>query len=104
MSDYRNANDPWGRDSPYDLNARGGSSVWGWIAGAVFLVIILALAFGSSRAPNQAGANNMADNNTVAHSQPAPVPSGPAGTAFSPVPVNPANPTPLNPAQPQPKP
>lgn len=104
MSDFRNANDPWGRDSPYDLNARGGSSVWGWIAAAVFLVIILALAFGSAHAPNRAGTDNMAYNNPAARDQPAPVPSGPAGTAFSPTPMNPANPAPLNPPQPQPKP
>jgi hypothetical protein len=103
MSDYRNANDPWGRDSPYDINARGGG-VWGWIAGAVFLVVILALAFGSARPPNQGGANSIADNSPAAHSQSTPVPSGPAGTAFSPIPVNPANPAPLNPTQPQQKP
>jgi hypothetical protein len=104
MSDYRNANDPWGRDSPYDLNARGGSSVWGWIAGAVLLAIVLALAFGSAHMSKQTGTNNMANNSPATQRQPAPAPNGPAGTSYSPGPVNPPNPTPLNPVQPQPKP
>ena len=38
MSDYRDPNDPMYRYEPAD---RTGMS-WGWIAGAVFLVIVLA--------------------------------------------------------------
>ena len=33
MSEFRNPNDPMGRDSPYDLNAREGGA-WAWIAAA----------------------------------------------------------------------
>jgi len=103
MSEYRNPNDQWGRDTAYDLNARSGNAGWGWVAGAVLLVILLALAFGIGRAPNHAGLN-MAANNTPTLNQPAPTPSGPASHAYTPAPMNPANPPLLNPAHPQPKP
>lgn len=100
MSEYRNANDPMRRDEPYDLNARGGGAS-GWIAGAVLVVILLALAFGVGHMPNQSGANRMA-NNTPMTTQPTPAPSGPASSAYAPAPMNPANPTPANPAPPRP--
>ena len=91
MSDY---NDPMRRDEPYDLNAR--SSSWGWIAGAVLVVILVALAFGVGHTPNQSGGNRMAQN-TPMTTQPAPAPSGPASTTFAPAP--PANPAPATPGQ-----
>lgn len=99
MSDFRNPNDP--RDMPYDPNVRQGSAGWGWAAGAVFVVILLALAFGIGRHPNQAG-TNVAANNHPPVTQLAPPPSGPGGAAFSPAPVNPANPAPMAPARPKP--
>ena len=101
MSDYRN--DPMRRDEPYDLNAGRGGTSWGWIAGAVLVVILVALAYGVGHTPNQSGTNRMAQNAPLA-TQPAPAPSGPASSAFAPAPANPANPAPANPAQPQVKP
>ena len=94
MSEFRNPNDP--RDTPYDPNVHQGSAGWGWAAGAVFVIILIALAFGVGRNANQAGPHMAANNPPM--TQPAPAPSGPAGTAFSP----PMNPSPANSAQPKP--
>lgn len=99
MSEY--GNDPMRRDEPYDLNARSGSNTWGWIAGAVLVVILVALAFGVGHTPNQGG-DRMAQNAPM--TRPTPAPGGPASPAFAPAPVNPANPAHASPAQPQPKP
>src|ERR1700691_6291994 len=53
MSDYRNQDsnypsldDPLRRDAKMDPDARAGNAAWGWIAGAVFLVVVLAVVFG----------------------------------------------------------
>jgi hypothetical protein len=86
MSDYNNPNDPSRRDSPYDLNARRGNAASGWIAGGVFLVIIIGLAFGIGHMPNRADNGNAAANNAPA-TQPAP--SGPATRTYSPTPMSP---------------
>jgi hypothetical protein len=101
MSDYRNPNDLLQRDSPYDLNARTGNVASGWIAGGVFLVILIGLVFGIGHLPNQAKQNTPV-NNASPMAQPAP--SGPATRTYSPTPMSPVqNPaqTPA-PAQPQP--
>ena len=50
MSDYRNREYGY-RDDPlrhdiYDPNARGMNATWGWIAAAIFIVVVLAAAFG----------------------------------------------------------
>jgi hypothetical protein len=53
MSDYRNQDyndpnldDPLRRDSALNPDARASNATWGWIAAAVFLVVVLAVAFG----------------------------------------------------------
>jgi hypothetical protein len=98
MSDYRNPNDPLQRDSPYDLNARTGNVASGWIAGGVFLVIIIGLAFGIGHMPNHTNNNSVANNTSV----PATTPSGPASRTYSPTPMSPMSPAPNpGPAQPQ---
>jgi hypothetical protein len=97
MSEYRNANDPMGRDTPYDLNAGRGSGAWGWIAGAVLIAILVGLAFGVSRTPNQQGSNVANNNAPITRTQPAPAPGGPGNPAFTPAPLNPANPAPAHP-------
>jgi hypothetical protein len=97
MSEYRNANDPLRRDSPYDLNASQGGA-WTWIAGAVFVVILIALTLGINHPPNNAGPN-MAANDTPTLHQPAPDPSGPASRAFTPS-VNPSGSNGLTPTPP----
>jgi len=60
MSDYRNPDDPMWRNASYDPEARRQTAAWGWIAAAVFLVVVLAIAFGVRHKPNQqTAANNM---------------------------------------------
>ena len=58
MSDYRDPNDPMHRNMGYEPAERGTGTSWGWIAGAVFLVIVLALAFGVGHEPSRVASNN----------------------------------------------
>lgn len=80
MSDYRNPNDPMGRDPLYDPDARGGSTTWGWAAAALFVVVILAIAFGVGGSPSRIASNN---------------PRPPVMSPAPPSPANPHNPVPL---------
>ena len=61
MTDYRDSNDPMYGYEPAD---RTGMS-WGWIAGAVFLVIILAVAFGVGHEPTRVASNNTTPQTTA---------------------------------------
>jgi hypothetical protein len=82
MSDYRNSefgNDPLRRDPSYDPDARAMNATWGWIAAAVFIVVVLAVAFGIGHEPN----TRTASNNDV---------TPPAATRMAP-PLTPASPT-----------
>lgn len=56
--DYRNPNDPFRSDSAYDPNVRAPNAAWGWIAAAVFLVVVLAVAFGAGHKPAQLAQND----------------------------------------------
>jgi hypothetical protein len=58
MSDYRNPDDPSWRNAPYDPDGRSYNVTWGWIAGAVFLVVVLAIAFGIKHESNDRTASN----------------------------------------------
>lgn len=89
MTDYRDPNDPLRREPMYDPNVRSSNAAWGWIAGIVFLGIIVALAFGVGKSPN----TNVANNTPPAATRMAP---GPANPTFTPAPNNPmpANPAP----------
>jgi hypothetical protein len=53
--DYRNSQDPSRGDPNLDPSARGPNSAWGWIAAAVFLVVVLAVALGAGHRPGQIG-------------------------------------------------
>ena len=55
--DYRNPDDPFRADANLDPNVRAPSAAWGWVAAAVFLVIVLAVAFGFGHHPGQLGTN-----------------------------------------------
>jgi hypothetical protein len=44
MTDYR---DPNMRDPEYRAAARSSNAMWGWIAGVVFVIVVLFLAFGT---------------------------------------------------------
>ena len=57
MSDYRDPNDPLMRNTAYEPAAGRTGTVWGWIAAAVFLVIILGIVFGVGHEPNRFASN-----------------------------------------------
>jgi hypothetical protein len=100
MSDYRNSSDPLYRDPNGPMTGNAGyepaartNAGWGWIAGAIFLVIILAIAFGVGHEPNRVASNDMTPS-AATHMPP------PAGV--NPVPplpglVPPSAPTPSQP-------
>jgi hypothetical protein len=71
MSNYRDPNDPMYGYEPAD---RTGS--WGWIAGAVSMAIILALAFsGVGHGPTRVASNNVTPPQTTAPAAPPMMPS-----------------------------
>jgi len=94
MSDYRNfdfrdGTDPLQRNAPHDPNARPMNAAWGWIAAAVFLVVVLAVAFGFGH-QGQLGTNtasNDAAPPAVTHMSPPLAP-----TPLAPTPNTPASP------------
>ena len=97
MSDYNNPNDPSRHDSPYDLNARSANAASGWIAGGVFLVVIIGLAFSIGHMPNHGNNNTAVNNAPLPATQPGQ--SGPASRTYSPTPMSPAQSPAQNPAQ-----
>jgi len=108
MSDYRNPNDPYRRDLGYDPDARAMNATWGWIAAAVFLVVVLAVAFGIGHQPG-APVTNTASNDTMPPAAsrmappvatPAPPAATPTPSAIAPKPIAPAPNSPLPHSQP----
>ena len=69
MSDYRDPNDPMYGNRGYEPADRTSTS-WGWIDGAVFLVIVLALAFGVGHEPSRVASNNTATPQATAPASP----------------------------------
>jgi hypothetical protein len=63
-SDYDYRNDPLRRDPAYDPDARAMNATWGWIAAAVFIVVVLAVAFGIGHEPGQSGTNTASNDVT----------------------------------------
>jgi hypothetical protein len=95
--DYRDPNDPLRRDPPLDPDARAMNARWGWIAAAVFLVVVLAVAFGIGHQPNQVTASNDVAPPAVTHMAPptmAPAPGPATTTARPPITPAPAAPAP----------
>ena len=87
MSDYRDPNDPMWRNTPYTADQRGYNAPWGWVAGAVFLVIVLAIAFGVRNEPTHTASNDTAPSAHVAP-PPAMNPASPANPSMArPAPV-----------------
>jgi hypothetical protein len=72
MTDYRDPNDPMYGNTGYEPAGRRTGTSWGWIAGAVFLVIILALAFGVGHEPSRVASNNNTAETTTPMTPPAP--------------------------------
>jgi hypothetical protein len=96
MADYRNPNDPFYHDQlstrrDVDPDARSYNATWGWIAGALFLVVILAIAFGVGREPTQTASNDVSPSAPVQMVPPAAAPN-PAQPAPAPAPAAPAAP------------
>jgi cell division protein FtsN len=88
MSDW-NSNFDRNNQPPYDPVARDMNATWGWVAAAVFIVIILAVAFGIGHQP---GNTNTASNDI---NPPATVRMAPPPASTSPM-----APAPSSPAQP----
>lgn len=107
MSDYRNygshnPEDPLRNDPQLDPNVRAPSAAWGWIAAAVFLVIVLAVVFGYGHKPGQLGTNTASNDVSppaATHmSPPATIPPGSTAPASG-TPTPPVTATPQTPAQ-----
>ena len=96
--DYRDPNDPLRRDAPSSAGARAMNATWGWIAAAVFLVVVLAVAFGIGHQPSQM---NTASNDTAppaaTHMTPPSFAPAPNPTT-APAPAAPITPAPSAPA------
>ena len=58
MSDYRDPNDPMYGNLGYEPSDRRSNSGWGWIAAALFLVIVLAIGFGVAHEPTRVASND----------------------------------------------
>jgi hypothetical protein len=95
MSDYRNPNDPLRRDLNADPDSRAMNATWGWIAAAVFIVVVLAVAFGIGHQPGTVNGNNVASNAPASQMAPPPVAPGPTATT-PPSPIAPAPNTPAD--------
>lgn len=109
MSDYRNFDDQPRRGLSEDRNARVGhptmNAAWGWIAAAVFLVVVLAMAFGIVHRPGQTGTNTASNDATppamtrMAPPTANPGPNAATAPASLGTPAIPITPTPNSPAQ-----
>jgi hypothetical protein len=105
MSDYRNQDfnyrspdDPMRRDAKFDPDTRAANAAWGWIAAAVFLVVVLAVAFGIGHEPNQVASNDVTPPAATRMAPPAslspttitPAPTTAPAPAMTPAPTTPA--------------
>ncbi len=97
-SDFRNPEDPFRRDSKLDPDVAASNTAWGWIAAAVFVVVLLAVAFGVGHQPGQGGTNTAANDMTppaaTRMAPPAMTPLPPAATPAPAAPMTPAPPPP----------
>jgi hypothetical protein len=78
MSDYRDPNDPVYGNLGYEPADRRANSGWGWIAAAVFLVIVLALAFGVAHEPSRVASNDASPSTHMAPLAPPATPTSPS--------------------------
>lgn len=95
--DYRDRDDPLRSAAGFDPDARAANAAWGWIAAAVFLVVVLAVAFGLGHQPSQGtqtALNTPAQPPAVTHMNPAGTAPAPATSAspIAPAPNAPAHP------------
>ena len=99
--DFRNPEDPFRRDSGLDPDLRDSNTAWGWIAAAVFVVVVLAVAFGIGHQGGQPGTNTASNDITPPAStrMAPPVSSGMPSTTPPANPAPPITPAPNTPAQ-----
>src|SRR5260370_21912362 len=101
VSDSRCGNGAMRHDPAYDPDARAMSATWGWIAAAVFIVVVLAVAFGIGHEPGQSGTNTASNDITppaATRMAPPLAPTPPAKTAPPATTPTPVTPTPNSPA------
>lgn len=98
MSDYRNTNSDYPdadnsarRPVPTDPDVRVANAAWAWIAAAIFVVIILAAAFGIGHQLGQTGTDVASNETAPPVTSPMARPAPPAD-AMKPPPANPAAP------------
>lgn len=96
MTNYGNSdpNDPLRRGPPYDPDAKAMNAAWGWIAAAVFLVVVLAVAFGIGRQPSAISTASNEPTPPAVQKMTPPAAPGPATTT----PAAPITPAPITPA------
>ena len=88
MSDYRNPNDPLWRGAQYEPATSGNNVSWGWIAGALAIVILVALAFGVGHSPTETASNDVSPQaNHVTPPPSAPRTINPAAPGLTPPPA-----------------
>lgn len=107
MSDPRFDRDELNRPVDGDFDrARGSNAMWGWIAGIVFLVIVMALVFGpGSTGDNQTALNDRPAANSMTTGSGASSPARPSAPAApSGIGTNPATPSPSATPAPTPAP
>ena len=90
-SDYRGLDDSLANDSDRDADAPATNTVWGWVVGAVFVLVIIAVIFGSEHRQGSSGTNTASNSVTAPATSrmapPAPVPT--PSTAPGPIPPRP---------------
>ena len=92
MSDW-NSNYDRNNQPPYDPVARDMNATWGWVAAAVFIVIILAVAFGIGHQPGNTNTASNDINNPPPATRMAPPPVSMAPITPAPAPGAPAQPS-----------
>ena len=99
-SDFGNPEDPFRRDPILSPDAGDGDSAWGWVAAALFVLVLLAVGLGIWGKPPQGGVNTASNDPTapaVTHmAPPAPMPA-PTMAPTSPIPAAPVTPAPSAP-------
>lgn len=94
---YQDPNDPLNRDRMQTLppdDSMASNATWGWVAAAIFAVVVLFLAFTTGRDDTQTAANR--DMSTPA-TRTAPSTSGAATNSPAAPSINPASPAPSAP-------
>jgi hypothetical protein len=104
MSDYhlhtRDPEDPFRNDPKLDPALGADNTAWGWIAAAVFVLVIVAVGFGLGHRPGDGGVNTASNDATPpAVSRMAPPAQMPAPT-MAPTPATPSAPISPAPAAP----